>query len=484
MGVFCGMNLLEHPGPKGQIITRGRIDPFWFTSVRDTVAFTLMPDQPRDIRAIYVSDMARAPSWEDPGATNWIDARKAFFVIESRKQGGMGAAEAVPFGNRDAADAFAAANGGQVVTFAQIPSAYVLGSDARRRPNGKRPLERANELTRIADVTRKSHAPANDSNRCGRGRFGASPADGRSARASVPVRWHGSALGAQVSIEIFHPDRAEAEQIGAALSAERPAYSNSSSACTGPNSAICTLNRTGVLVAPDADMVSLLKAALLFSDLTDGAFDPTVQPLWQLYAEHFSSGLPDPTGPPQEKLAEALAKVGRDGLLVSADRIALTRRNAGITLNGIAQGYATDCVVDMLRNAGLSTTLVNMGEIRAIGARPDGAPWRVGLADPDEPGAVTETIDLVDRAVATTAGAGFRFDAAGQFTHLFDPATGRSPALYRTVSVIAPTATEADALSTAFSLMPASRIREIAALRPGVQARLVTVGGDLFVYGA
>ena len=68
MGVFCGMNLLEHPGPKGQIITRGRIDPFWFTSVRDTVAFTLMPDQPRDIRAIYVSDMARAPSWEDPGA--------------------------------------------------------------------------------------------------------------------------------------------------------------------------------------------------------------------------------------------------------------------------------------------------------------------------------------------------------------------------------------------------------------------------------
>jgi copper chaperone NosL len=130
MGVFCGMNLLEHPGPKGQIITAGRMDPFWFTSVRDTVAFTLMPDQPRDIRAIYVSDMARATSWQDPGATNWIDARKAFFVIESRKHGGMGAAEAVPFGNREAAAAFAATNGGRVVTFTQIPSAYVLGSDA------------------------------------------------------------------------------------------------------------------------------------------------------------------------------------------------------------------------------------------------------------------------------------------------------------------------------------------------------------------
>ncbi len=135
MGVFCGMNLIEHPGPKGQIITAGRIDPFWFTSVRDTVAFTLMPDQPRDIRAIYVSDMARAKSWEDPGATNWIDARKALFVIESRKQGGMGAAEAVPFGTREAADAFMAANGGKVVRFEQIPPDYVLGGEAPGEPS-------------------------------------------------------------------------------------------------------------------------------------------------------------------------------------------------------------------------------------------------------------------------------------------------------------------------------------------------------------
>lgn len=130
MGVFCGMNLVEHPGPKGQIITASRIDPYWFSSARDAVAFTLMPDQPRDIRAIYVSDMGKAPSWDQPGDTNWIDAKRALFVIESRKQGGMGAAEAVPFGERAAAEAFAAANGGRVVTFEQIPQSYVLGSDS------------------------------------------------------------------------------------------------------------------------------------------------------------------------------------------------------------------------------------------------------------------------------------------------------------------------------------------------------------------
>jgi thiamine biosynthesis lipoprotein len=305
---------------------------------------------------------------------------------------------------------------------------------------------------------------------------------GRTAQAGGPVRWRGSALGAQVSIEIYHPDRAEAERLveRCVLDVRRLEQQFS---LYRADSAICALNRTGILVSPDADMAALLKASLLFADLTGGAFDPTVQPLWQLYADHFSSERPDPEGPSPQKLAETLAKVGHGGLLASADRVALTRRGAAITLNGIAQGYATDRVVDRLRQAGLSTTLVDMGEIRAIGARPEGAPWRVGLADPDRPGALTETIDLVDRAVATSAGAGFRFDSNGRFTHLFDPSTGRSPSLYSTVSVIAPTATEADALSTAFSLMPVSRIRDIVSTRPNVQAHIVEADGTLIVYG-
>jgi FAD:protein FMN transferase len=303
---------------------------------------------------------------------------------------------------------------------------------------------------------------------------------GRVARAGDPVRWRGTALGAQASIEIHHPDRAYAERlVRDCLSEVRRLEQQFSLYRT--DSAICALNRAGILVSPDPDMVALLRASLHFADLTGGAFDPTVQPLWSLYADHFSSDQPDPEGPPKERLAEVLLKVDRRGLLVGADRVALVTHGAAVTLNGIAQGYATDRVVEMLRKAGLSTTLVDMGEIRAIGTRPGGAPWQVGLADPDQPGAFTEIIDLADRAVATTAGAGFRFDRNGRFTHLFDPATGRSPKLYRTISVIAPTATEADALSTAFSLMPLSRIELALAGRPEIQARLVTEDGNLIV---
>ena len=77
-----------------------------------------------------------------------------------------------------------------------------------------------------------------------------------------------------------------------------------------------------------------------------------------------------------------------------------------------------------------------------------------------------------------------RFDPAGRFTHLFDPGTGRSPSRYRSVSVIAPTATEADALSTAFSLLPPQAVRDIVAARPNLQAQLVVGQGEIFVYGA
>ncbi|CCE06056.1 Nitrous oxide reductase accessory protein NosL (Required for nitrous oxide reduction) [Bradyrhizobium sp. STM 3843] len=147
IGRYCGMNLFEHPGPKGQIFAASLIEPVWFSSVRDTIAFTMLPDEPKDIQAIYVSDMGKAPSWDKPGADNWVEARKALFVIGSRAKGGMGGDEAVPFSDRAAAEKFVGENGGRIVTFDQVPRNYVLSSDgakestsaddgdARRPPN-------------------------------------------------------------------------------------------------------------------------------------------------------------------------------------------------------------------------------------------------------------------------------------------------------------------------------------------------------------
>ena len=130
IGHYCGMNVLEHTGPKGQIILASRKDPVWFSSARDAISFTMLPEEPRDIRAIYVSDMAKAPDWNKPGANNWVDAKQASFVIGSRKQGGMGGDETVPFSDRGAAEKFAGENGGRVVAFSEVPKDYVLGGTA------------------------------------------------------------------------------------------------------------------------------------------------------------------------------------------------------------------------------------------------------------------------------------------------------------------------------------------------------------------
>ncbi|MFQ8433598.1 nitrous oxide reductase accessory protein NosL [Amaricoccus sp. W119] len=130
IGRYCGMMLTEHQGPKGQILLEGSDEPVWFSSARDAIVFTLLPEEPKDIAAIYVSDMGAAPSWAEPGADNWTDARAASFVLHSDAEGGMGGAEAVPFAERADADAFAAEHGGEVVGFDAIPPGYVLGEAA------------------------------------------------------------------------------------------------------------------------------------------------------------------------------------------------------------------------------------------------------------------------------------------------------------------------------------------------------------------
>jgi copper chaperone NosL len=125
-GQFCGMALIEHAGPKAQIFVRGLPDPYWFASVRDAFAFTMLPEMPKTISAIYVSDMARAKNWDQPEPGMWVEAHQAYFVIGSRRRSGMGTDEAIPFSDAAMARRFADANGGWIVRFAEMPNDYIL----------------------------------------------------------------------------------------------------------------------------------------------------------------------------------------------------------------------------------------------------------------------------------------------------------------------------------------------------------------------
>jgi len=123
-GYYCLMTVLNHKGPKGQIQLTDQDDALWFTSVRQTIAFTRSLEEPKNIAAIYVNDMSHA-KWDDPGANNWIDAHKAWYVIGSEQEGGMGAPEAVPFSSKTNAELFIKKYKGQVVAFNDIPTSYI-----------------------------------------------------------------------------------------------------------------------------------------------------------------------------------------------------------------------------------------------------------------------------------------------------------------------------------------------------------------------
>lgn len=124
VGHYCQMELLDHPGPKGQVHLDGMEAPLFFSQVKDALAYLHAPEQSHAVRATYVQDMAGAATWEAPGA--WIAVEDALYVIGSDRLGGMNAPEFVPFSNATDAEAFAARHGGEVRTFDGIGPGDVL----------------------------------------------------------------------------------------------------------------------------------------------------------------------------------------------------------------------------------------------------------------------------------------------------------------------------------------------------------------------
>lgn len=307
-----------------------------------------------------------------------------------------------------------------------------------------------------------------------------------SARAAAPPlvteTWRGVTLGARASITICHTDAASARRLLTRSVAEIRRLEDVLSLYRR-GSVISELNRHGRLDYPAPDLVHLLSLARAYAERTDGAFDPTVQPLWTLYATHFARPGADPTGPDRRSVERVCAMVDYRNMSVATRRIKLAHPGMGITLNGIAQGYITDRVTDLLRNEGLQDVLVDLGEIRGLGQHAQGRPWTVGLEDPTT-GDITQSLTIENQAVATSAGAATSFDASGRHHHLFDPRTGESTRRYRSISVLAPTATVADALSTAFASMPVDGIERVLTRYSDVSARVTADGGDTLILPA
>lgn len=290
------------------------------------------------------------------------------------------------------------------------------------------------------------------------------------------ITWEGTSLGAPSSIKLVAADEAKARAAIAAALAEMERLEQVFSVYRA-DSAISTLNRDGKLENAPADFVALLSKSLELARVSGGAYDPTIQPVWQTYFRHFTAAAPAAAGPAQRELDAALALVGWQGVDVSGATVSFAKPGMAVTLNSGAQGYITDKVTDVLRGHGFDRMLVDMGEPRALSTKPDGSAWRIGIANPADPSKAVTEIDVVDKAISTSGGYGTLFDDAGRFTHLIDPRTGRTAPALLGVSVVADTATRADGLSTALLMTAPDRQQDVLRAAGGLMALTVTPDG-------
>lgn len=221
-----------------------------------------------------------------------------------------------------------------------------------------------------------------------------------------------------------------------------------------PKSDLCRLNRDGDLGDPDPWLVDVLSLAIAVAAGSDGAFDPTVQPLWALWDAARHAGV----RPSPADIARARDRVDWRVLDVGARRIRFTRLGTAVTLNGIAQGFAADVARDALQQSGVEDALIDAGEWSTLGRAPAGKPWTLALSDPIEPGAIAGLVRPDEgRSIATSTGVAYPFTADGSAHHILDPRTGTSPPGTRLVSILAPRCALADALTKVFYLAPIDR---------------------------
>lgn len=231
----------------------------------------------------------------------------------------------------------------------------------------------------------------------------------------------------------------------------------------------------GAEVTLSDEGAKLLSLALDLSAATNGAYDPTVAPLTDLWG----IGTDHQKVPSQSEIDAALQTVGTAHVHENGDAVTLDS-GSKIDLGGIAKGYAADLCADILKSADADGLLVLGGNIYAVGTN-EGKDWNIGIADPDDSADTIAAVAVHDLSVVTSGDYERYFEQDGvRYHHIFDPKTGYPAASgLRSVTVIDANSTRADALTTALFVMGADKGRAYCE-ENGIAAVFVTADKQVF----
>jgi thiamine biosynthesis lipoprotein len=282
-------------------------------------------------------------------------------------------------------------------------------------------------------------------------------------------------MGTLVTVTVVHPEVAAARKMVADAFNEMARLEDILSRHR-PGTPVARLNAEGAVRGAPPELIEVMRRATEYSTLTGGAFDVTIAPLLRLYSSRFERG----KGPPGDpEIRSALALVGYERVHIDDRSIALDKPGMSVTLDGIAKGYVVDRTVGVLVDAGAERVMVDAGGDMASGgreARDD--PWTVGIQDPYDADGYLGLVRLRGECIATSGDYVQTFTEDRRFHHIIDPRTGRSPDHNSSVTVVAGTALDADALSTAVMVLGPTDGLQLLERLDGAEGVIVTKRHD------
>jgi len=233
---------------------------------------------------------------------------------------------------------------------------------------------------------------------------------------------------------------------------------------------------SGKAVPVSSELLDILQISHKISQKTEGAFDITVGPAVRLWRRARRQKL----FPDSERLKAARQAIGYQHMLIDpAERtVTLQRDQMRLDLGGIAKGYAADEALRVLRQHDIRSALIDASGDLLVGAPPPGKPhWTIGVAALKSPeGEPTEFLKLANRAVATSGDAYQFVEIDGvRYSHIVNPRTGLGLTTPGSVTVVAPTATLADAWASAVSVMGPEQGLSVLSRQDNLSALVLTL---------
>lgn len=295
----------------------------------------------------------------------------------------------------------------------------------------------------------------------------------KNPQADVPISKTGIFFDTVIKIELYNADESLLTKAFDLCRTYEEKFSK-----TIPTSEVSKINAAGgAFVSVSDETIALIKKGIYYGDLSKGAFDITIAPLSELW-NFQNKEVQGKTVPDESEINEALRHVNYQSIVIDGNKVSLNDAEAQLDLGGIAKGYIADRLKYFLVENGVANGLINLGgNVLAIGQKPDGTPFQIGVQKPfDKQGRAITSVAATDISIVSSGVYERYFEADGtRYHHILNPDTGYPFANdLLGVTILSEDSTDGDALSTTCFALGLEKGMELLKQLNGVEGLFIT----------